>query len=89
MLLDVFTGFFSLQEDKCPSGCHLEGLINLADEDILKRLRNICERIQENQDVTSSVMQKSVQFYGSQRKAIIQTYSMLNIIVHYLMCFYI
>uniref|UniRef100_A0A9J8AS95 Fibrinogen alpha chain n=3 Tax=Cyprinus carpio TaxID=7962 RepID=A0A9J8AS95_CYPCA len=62
------------REDKCPSGCHLEGLINLADEDIRKRLRNICERIQENQDVTSSVMQKSVQFYGSQRKAIIQTY---------------
>ncbi|XP_058630782.1 fibrinogen alpha chain [Onychostoma macrolepis] len=62
------------REDKCPSGCLLEGLINLADEDIRKRLRNICERIQESQDVTSSVMQKSVQFYGSQRKAIIQTY---------------
>lgn len=48
----------------------------MADEDIRKRLRNICERIQQNQDITSSVMQKSVQFYGSQRKTIIQTYSM-------------
>ncbi|XP_048053808.1 fibrinogen alpha chain [Megalobrama amblycephala] len=62
------------REDKCPSGCQLEGLINMADEDIRKRLRNICERIQQNQDITSSVMQKSVQFYGSQRKTIIQTY---------------
>ncbi|KAK7162141.1 hypothetical protein R3I94_004706 [Phoxinus phoxinus] len=60
--------------DKCPSGCQLEGLINVADENIRKRLRNICGRIQQNQDITSSVMQTSVQLYGSQRKAIIQTY---------------
>lgn len=72
----LFVCFFFLQEDKCPSGCRLEGLINVADEDIRKRLRNICERIQQNQDFTSSVMQKSVQFYGSRRKTIIQTYSM-------------
>lgn len=61
-------------EDKCPSGCQLEGLIDAADDNVHKRLRKICERIQQTEDITSSVMRESVQFYGSQRKTIIQTY---------------
>ncbi|XP_051559262.1 fibrinogen alpha chain [Myxocyprinus asiaticus] len=60
--------------DKCPSGCRLEGFIDMADEDIQKRLRKICARIQHNQDITSSVMQNIVQYYWSQRKTIIQTF---------------
>ncbi|KAI7810477.1 putative fibrinogen alpha chain-like [Triplophysa rosa] len=61
-------------EDKCPSGCQLESLIDAADENVHKRLRKICERIQQTEDIASSVMQESVQFYESQRKTIIQTY---------------
>ncbi|XP_073805459.1 fibrinogen alpha chain [Danio rerio] len=61
-------------EDKCPSGCRLEGLIIVADEDIYKRLRKTCEKIQQHQDAISLVMQKSVKFYECQRKTIVQTY---------------
>lgn len=73
-----FFVFLISQEDKCPSGCQLEGLIDAADENVHKRLRKICERIQQTEDIASSAMRDSVKFYGSQRKTIVQTYSMLN-----------
>ncbi|XP_065110387.1 fibrinogen alpha chain [Paramisgurnus dabryanus] len=61
-------------EDKCPSGCRLEGLVDAANENIHKRVKNICKRIQQNEAVSSLVMQETVQFYGSRRKKYIQTY---------------
>lgn len=70
--------FVVLQEDKCPSGCQLEGLIDAVDENVHKRLRKICEKIQQTEDIGSSLMRESVRFYGSQRKAVIQTYSRFN-----------
>ncbi|XP_073722279.1 fibrinogen alpha chain isoform X2 [Misgurnus anguillicaudatus] len=61
-------------EAKCPSGCRLEGLIDAADENIHKRVKNICEMIQQNESVSSLVNRELVQFYGSRRKKYIQTY---------------
>lgn len=83
-----FSVFVVSQEDKCPSGCQMEGLIDAADENVHKRLRKICESIQQTEDIVSSVMRESAQFYGSQRKTIIQTYSRLNLVLFIFICLY-
>ncbi|XP_017572910.1 fibrinogen alpha chain [Pygocentrus nattereri] len=62
------------EENKCPSGCRLQGLIDKEEDNIYARLSKICEKIHQCKSTTLSTMLKSAQFYEAQRKIIITTY---------------
>ncbi|KAI4891320.1 hypothetical protein NFI96_033522, partial [Prochilodus magdalenae] len=63
-----------LQENKCPSGCRLQGLIDKEEEGIYERLSNICDKAERLKGTTSSTMLTSAQFYEAKRKRIVKTY---------------
>ncbi|XP_066505319.1 fibrinogen alpha chain [Hoplias malabaricus] len=62
------------EENKCPSGCRLQGLLDKVDEDILESINSICDKVHQYMSATSSAMLNSAQFYEAQRKIIVKTY---------------
>ncbi|KAK6493330.1 fibrinogen alpha chain-like isoform X1 [Huso huso] len=58
----------------CPSGCRMQGLINMADRTFFNRVNKICQFLQENENNTEHANNATSEAYAVIRKNVIQNY---------------